>query len=210
MTELGEMKNVQSVDDGLLQFVAALLVASFGLGCGGCAVGPGHCAGVRLRETAYPVHGTVTLVIPGGVYSPGRGGTSEGQVPSIDKEIPNGSVACGREHARGGGVHAARTLMATPVLPRLEVGQGRPCCRSSISTRGSGSSLRQSVLSDDRAVCKVQFLEPESGRLVHPEFTGDPDHLRLQGRIESMRFCRPFRRLPRSPIDVDPVGRRNR
>jgi hypothetical protein len=131
---------------------------------------------VLLETGTKASHRTEQTLVPGGVYSLAE--VDERGLATIDDEIVE-RVRHVEESMRGveDSMRLA-TLIARQYYLSLEVGKKAVLPVVDLNPR-LGIVFEPQRFVDDRAICKVQFLEPE-GPPGTTEFTGDPITLRLQ------------------------------
>ena len=139
------------------------------------------------------------LVVPGGVYSPAEV-ERRGQ-DAIDREIVervrflDESMRAVEESMR------LATLVARQYYLALEVGEEAVLPVIDLNRR-LGVVFTPLHFDGDRAVCKVQFLEPE-GPAGTADFTGEPITLRLQD-ADLRLVLQTFSKIAHIEIAVDP------
>ncbi len=139
------------------------------------------------------------MLIPGGVYSLEE--VSERGLAAVDGEILErlrhlgDSMSAMQESMRLG------TLLARQYYVPLEVGKESVLPAVDINPRLSVAFTPERFVGD-RAVCRVQILEPE-GPMGTSDFTGDPITLRLQD-AGLQEILRTFSKIAPVRIVVDP------
>lgn len=140
------------------------------------------------------------MLIPGGVYSLEE--VNERGMAAVDEEILQrlrnlgDSMSSMQESMRLG------TLLARQYYVALEVGKESVLPAVDLNPRLSVVFTPERFIGD-RAVCKVQILEPE-GPMGTSDFTGEPITLRLQG-ANLQDVLKSFSKIAPIKIVVDPA-----
>ena len=138
-------------------------------------------------------------LVPGGVYSldeVNRRGES-----AVDQEIEERVRFLGKNMSEVEQSMRLGTLMARQYYLELEVGRGDVLPLVDLNPR-IGIIITPRILEDDRAVLKVQFLEPK-GSPGDPDFTGEPITLRLSD-ADLQKVLQVFSQVTEIPVDIDP------
>jgi hypothetical protein len=157
---------------------------------------------VRVTVLLEPGPGTTVraghTLVPGGIYSLAEV-ESRGQA-AIDREILDRIRFLGEQMR-----DVEESMRLATLLPRqyylpLEVGEASSLPIIDLNPR-LGIVITPQRFSADRAVCKIQFLEPE-GPVGAPEFSGEPITLKLND-ADLRDVLRTFSKLTPVTIDFD-------
>jgi hypothetical protein len=154
---------------------------------------------VLLESGPGAVQRAEESLIPGGVYSleeVRRRGQS-----AIDQEILRRIRFLSKSMDEVEQSMRLATLMARQYYLSLEEGKEAVLPVIDLNPR-LGIVFTPLRFVGDRAVCKVQFLEPE-GPAGNPDFTGDPITLQLKD-ADLQKVLQAFSQITQVPIDVDP------
>jgi hypothetical protein len=138
-------------------------------------------------------------LIPGGVYSLEE--VERRGLDAIDQEIMERVNFLGHSTNEVERSMRLATMAARQYYLALEVDQDAVLPVIDLNPR-IGIVISTLRFVDDRAVCKVQFLEPE-GPSGDPDFTGDPITLHLKN-ADLQKVLETFSQIMEIPIDVDP------
>jgi hypothetical protein len=150
---------------------------------------PGPDATVRVGQT----------LVPGGIYSlaevEGRG------LDAIDREISDRIRFLGEQMRDVEASMRLATLLARQYYLALEIGKASTLPVIDLNPR-LGIVISPQRFSESRAVCKVQFLEPE-GPNAKPDFVGDPITLKLKD-ADLQDVLRTFSKITPFSVEIDP------
>jgi hypothetical protein len=138
-------------------------------------------------------------LVPGGVYSLDE--VNRRGEYAVDQEIEERVRFLGKNMSEVEQSMRLGTLMARQYYLELEVGRGDVLPLVDLNPR-IGIIITPGILEDDRAVLKVQFLEPK-GSPGDPDFTGEPITLRLSD-ADLQKVLQVFSQVTEIPVDIDP------
>lgn len=149
---------------------------------------PGPGATIRAEQT----------MIPGGVYSLAE--AEDRGLAAVDQEIIERVRRLGESMSSVEASMRLATLLARQYYLPLEVGKKAILPVIDLNPR-LGIVLTPLRFEDGRAICKIQFLEPE-GPSDSPDFSGDPITLRLED-ADLRQVLEVFSRISPFSIEID-------
>ena len=154
---------------------------------------------VLLEPASGATHRAEESLIPGGVYSPAE--VDRRGRDAIDQEILERVRFLGESMRGVEESMRLATLLARQYYLPLEVGEEAVLPAIDLNPR-LGIVFTPLRFVGNRAVCKVQFLEPE-GPEASPDFTGEPITLRLQD-ADLQDVLQVFAKITETVIEIDP------
>ena len=154
---------------------------------------------VLLETGKKATHRSEQTLVPGGVYALAE--VDKRGLAAIDAEIVDRVRRVEESMNEVENSMRLATLIARQYYLRLEVGRKAVLPVVDLNPR-LGIVFEPQRLGDDRAICKVQFLEPV-GPPGPTEFTGDPISLRLQD-ADLRAVLGTFAKITPFTIDIDP------
>ncbi len=158
---------------------------------------------VRVTVLLEPRSGTVVgsekTLVPGGVYSLAE--VDKRGIAAVDEEILDRARFLGESMRSVEASMRLATLLARQYYLPLVVGEKAVLPVIDLNPR-LGIVFTPQRFEGDRAICKVQFLEPE-GPAGSPDFSGDPITLRLQD-ADLQQVLMVFSKITPFSIEVDP------
>lgn len=154
---------------------------------------------VLLETGKKATHRTEQTLVPGGVYSLAE--ADERGLAAIDAEIVERVRHVEEGMRKVEDSMRLATLIARQYYLRLEVGKKAVLPVVDLNPR-LGIVFEPQSVTGDRAICKVQFLEPV-GPPGSTKFSGDPITLRLQD-ADLRAVLGTFAKITPFTIDIDP------